>query len=217
MVGPRVGDGVGQIAVRRSPIACHRRGTPASSTTRTVRRMVPPSVPPHRTDDHTGVEILRWPEDHERRQELRRGARPRLLLLAPDTSPPPPEAGEDWVWTPVDERDLASRLRRLARPATASGRPFPMIDDDGVLRTPGRLLLVPPVEAALLRCLAEQPGRVRSREDLRRAAWGGAPRVERSLDSRVLSLRRRIRSHHLTIVAVRGQGFVLDVVPGDGP
>lgn len=170
---------------------------------------LPPETSRHPGVGGLGAEILRWPEDGERRRELQLQGHPRLLLLAPDAQPPPPEAGEDWAWSPIDERDLATRLRRLARPGDPSDGLTLHVDVDGVLRTSGRILPLPPVEAALLRCLAERPGRARSRAELHGAAWGGAPRATRSLDSRILSTRRRIRPLRLGIVAVRGQGFVL--------
>lgn len=155
------------------------------------------------------TEILRWPEDAERREAARREGRPRLLLLTPGTPPPAPEAGEDWAWSPIDERDLASRLRRLSAPTPPPAALDVHVDADGVLRTAGRLLPLPTTEAALLRCLSERPVGVRHREDLARAAWGGTERAHRSLDSRILSLRRRIAPLGLAIAAVRGQGFVL--------
>jgi DNA-binding winged helix-turn-helix (wHTH) protein len=67
-----------------------------------------------------------------------------------------------------------------------------------------------------MRCLGEPPIGVRRREDLALAAWGDARRVRRSLDSRILSLRRRIAPLGLSIATVRGEGFVLAYEERDG-
>lgn len=211
--------GGGQMADRISSTARHMGGTAGSPTIRTVPTVtLRPAARPSGGGRGPEVEILRWPEDGERREDARRVGRPRLLLLEPGTAPPPPEALEDWAWSPIDERDLASRLRRLSVSSPIPPVPDVTVDADGVLRTAGRIVPLPPIEAALMRSLSESPGSVRRREELARAAWGGEVRVRRSLDSRVLSLRRRIAPVGLGIVTVRGEGFVLvpsrDVEPG---
>lgn len=161
------------------------------------------------------VEILLWPDDADRREEARRTGRPRLLLLDPGTTPPGPDAGEDWAWSPVTERDLASRLQRLAALSSPIGAA--QIDDEGVLRFAGRTVRLPSIEAALMRCLTEPPHRLRTRQDLLAAGWTDAARGRRSLDSRVLHLRRRIEPLGLSVASVRGRGFAVVLVDVGGP
>jgi DNA-binding response OmpR family regulator len=163
------------------------------------------------------AEILQWPADAERREELRRAGIPRLLVLEAGEVPPVPDDDlEDWIWLPTDERDLFSRLRDLssrgARPTLAPGAIA--VGDDGTAWIAGRLLPLPPAEAAILRRLADPPERLCTREELHEAAWGDVPHQRRSLDSRVFVLRRRLAPHGLVILAVRGRGFVLTVPRG---
>lgn len=170
---------------------------------------VPPEGP--------GAVILRWPEDADLLAPLRAERRPRLLVLPVGATPPgAADELEDWLWLPADERDLYARLARLearARPVTLDA--VALVDD--VLRTPQGDVALPPVEAALVGVLLAAPRGVRSRAALAEAAWGDPSRVGRSLDSRVLTLRRRLAPVGLAVAAVRGQGFVLVVsAPPDG-
>lgn len=166
-----------------------------------------PIAPPAR-----GAEIVSWPTDDHRLADLRARGVPRLLVLEAGTLPPPVEDElEDWIWLPADERDLFARLRHLAarRPGRHLAPDSVAIADDGTTWIAGHRLHLPPAEAAILRCLAETPERLRTRDELTRAAWGDVPHRRRSLDSRVFVLRRRIEAHGLAIHAVRGRGFVL--------
>ena len=177
-------------------------------------RHAAPAPPPG-----AGAEILQWPADAARRDELRRTGVPRLLVLDAGEIPPPPmDDLEDWIWLPADERDLFSRLRDLAGrgAATALAPGTVTVGEDGMAWIAGHPLSLPPAEAGLLRCLADPPERLCTREELHEAAWGGVPHERRSLDSRIFVLRRRLAPHGLAIHAIRGRGFVLSV-PGRGP
>src|SRR3954466_11390447 len=60
------------------------------------------------------VVIVRWPAERERREQLRRGGRPRLLLLEDGAPPPDPDdCLEDWARAPIDEADLRARVAAL--------------------------------------------------------------------------------------------------------
>lgn len=62
------------------------------------------------------VELVCWPGEGARRDELRRAGRARLLLVAPDAAPPTVrEPIEDWIRVPADAREVDVRLLRLAR------------------------------------------------------------------------------------------------------
>jgi hypothetical protein len=158
------------------------------------------------------VEILRWPADADRREELRRHGHPRLLVLDPGAVPPARvDDREDWVWTPTDERDLFARLNRLglrARPRDLAPGDVVVGEDDvavvGELRVP-----LPPAEARILRVLADPPGRLRTRPALEEAVWAGRAHGARALDSRMFTLRARLVPVGLAIASIRGRGFVL--------
>jgi hypothetical protein len=81
------------------------------------------------------VVLVRWPDERERREELRRTGRPRLLLLD-DGSPAPTTVDtlEDWIRLPADELDVRARVQALELRAMGTGVSVPSLDEDGVLR-----------------------------------------------------------------------------------
>jgi hypothetical protein len=165
-----------------------------------------------------GAEILRWPADAARREELRLEGRPRLLVLDAGAQPPSPtDDREDWTWTPVDERDLFSRLQRLASLAAPDDVDLDdLVVRDGSACLAGLAVALPPLESRLLEVLLEPPRRVRSRDEVHQALWGDEPRVHRALDSRIFTLRRRLAPLGVTVVAVRRRGLTL-ARSHDGP
>src|SRR3954451_16776898 len=65
---------------------------------------------------HGPVELLHWPRDEALRRHLAADGTPRLLLVPPGAPTPVVRAAdEDWIRLPADERDVATRLRALAR------------------------------------------------------------------------------------------------------
>jgi DNA-binding response OmpR family regulator len=158
------------------------------------------------------AEILRWPADADRREELRRHGHPRLLVLDPGAVPPARvDDLEDWLWTPTDERDLFARLNRLTlrvRPRDLEPGDVVVTPDGDAVVGPLRVAL-PPAEARILAVLADPPGRVRSRTTLEQAVWAGRAHGPRALDSRMFTLRARLVPVGLAIHSIRGRGFLL--------
>jgi DNA-binding response OmpR family regulator len=100
-------------------------------------------------------------------------------------------------------------MHTLASHVVALDEPY--IDEFGVLHRGSQWVALPPVEERLAGELMRRAGFVVSRRALARAAWpGGAPK-ERSIDSRILLLRRRVSPLGVRIMTVRGQGFVLEI------
>jgi hypothetical protein len=65
-----------------------------------------------------GVELVSWPDEAARLDELRDRRLPRLLLVAADSAPPAVDDElEDWVRLPADPRDVEVRACRLAHVA----------------------------------------------------------------------------------------------------
>jgi DNA-binding winged helix-turn-helix (wHTH) protein len=164
-----------------------------------------------RPDARSRVELLQWPADADRREELRRDGRPRLLLVGPDVFPPAISELEDWVRLPADERDVYVRLQRLSHLAVAEplGPGDVVVDDHGLLSWRGGRVALPDTEAAMMRLLAEDPGRVVTRDQLMASAWPEGGRQAHSLDSRVFTLRKRLGRIGLVLDTVRNHGFRL--------
>ncbi len=167
-------------------------------------------------DPGPAVEILRWPVDAGRRQELLAQGRPCLWLLDRGELAPELEQTEDWARMPVEERDLHSRIQRLV--TRAGGRPTFQpgeieVDEDGLLTVGDQRVVVPHIEATILNRLGEVPGRVVGRTELVRLIWDDDRRNDRAIDSRVHTLRARIAPLGLTIHTIRGRGFLLAAEP----
>ena len=158
------------------------------------------------------VVLVRWPDEQDRREELRRSGRPRLLLI--DDSAPAPvtvDALEDWIRLPADDSDVRARVASLEQRAQASGSPTPTLDDDGVLRVNGRWVALPPVEARLTSALLGRFGAVVSRDALAKSGWPDGAPGRNALDVHVLRLRRRLDGVGLVIRTVRSRGYVLEL------
>jgi DNA-binding response OmpR family regulator len=159
------------------------------------------------------VVLVRWPDERDRREELRRSGQPRLLLLD-DGSPAPTtvDALEDWIRLPADEADVRARVQALELRAIGNGHApdVPTLDDDGVLRLDGQWVALPPVEGRLTSALLERWGAVVSRDALARAGWPEGAPGRNALDVHVLRLRRRLEPLGLVIRTVRSRGYLLE-------
>jgi DNA-binding response OmpR family regulator len=165
------------------------------------------------------VVLVRWPVEQERRDDLTREGRPRLLLLEDGVAPPAagPDDIEDWIRVPAGEADLRARVDGLRRRAEARLDPTPALDDDGVLRLDDRWVSLPPVEARLTAALLDRYGAVVSRDALARAGWPSGAPGRNALDVHVLRLRRRLTPLALAIRTVRSRGYLLErLVAEDG-
>lgn len=160
------------------------------------------------------VALVRWPDDEQKRRELRASNRPRLLLV--DQQAPAPVSGdplEDWIRLPADDRDLRARLDALTLRSGSGDDEFPVIDPDGLLRLGDQWVSLPPIEQRLATALIEKPSAVVSRDALAKAGWPGDVATRNALDVHMLRLRRRIEPLGLSIRTVRSRGYVLDIKP----
>jgi DNA-binding response OmpR family regulator len=163
------------------------------------------------------VVLVRWPAEAPRRQRLVDERRPRLLLVEGDVDPPEVlDCLEDWMRVPVDDAELAARMRSLTSRARAH-LPLdrPDLDQDGVLRRGTTWVSLPPVEARIAAALLERVGAVVSREALARAGWPDGAPGRNALDVHVLRLRRRLAPVGLVIRTVRSRGYLLEPAPSE--
>lgn len=160
-----------------------------------------------------GVELIRWPAEIGRRNELEASATPRILLVDPsEPAPITVDPNEDWIRLPADEGDLRARVEALSRRAARE----PTLDDDGLLRHGGSWTALPPIESRLVEILLERFGKVVSREMLLVRGWPTEQPKRNVLDVHVLRLRRRLEPLGLTISTVRKRGYILEA-DGSGP
>ncbi len=160
------------------------------------------------------VTLVRWPDEAERREQLRHLGHPRVLLLQGGSPPPTPvDDLEDWVRAPASEADLRARVEWLTRRLAARepGVVRPVLDGDGLLRTGQGWVPLPPVESRLAAALLDRFGAVVSRDTLSRAGWPAGAPGRNALDVHVLRLRRRLSPIGLAIRTVRSRGYVLEL------
>jgi DNA-binding response OmpR family regulator len=130
---------------------------------------------------------------------------------------------DDYVTKPFRMREVVARIQALlrrverARQMAAQGEPAIAINGLRLDRAARRVTVdggqvhLTPLEFDLLVALVEEPGTVRSREDLMREVWGWAEASgTRTLDSHIKSLRAKIGAHRVR--TVHGVGYAF----GDG-
>lgn len=156
--------------------------------------------------------LIQWPAERDRREELRRARRPRLLLVEHGSPPIPADDLEDWIRLPADELDVRVRVEALRR-RNGALLASPQLDGDGVLRVGSAWVALPPVEARLMAALLDRFGAVVGREALARAGWPRRSQGRNALDVHVLRLRRRTAPLGLAIRTVRSRGYLLERAP----
>jgi DNA-binding response OmpR family regulator len=134
---------------------------------------------------------------------------------------------DDYVSKPFGVREVIARIRAVMRrmqprtPATETGpdRYGDRLTIDrkaARVRLDGEEVALAPKEYDLLAFLTEEPGALMSREQIMEAVWDAnwfGP--TKTLDVHVAALRRKLAGV-ITIEAVRGVGFRLEIVNGDG-
>jgi DNA-binding response OmpR family regulator len=127
---------------------------------------------------------------------------------------------DDYVVKPFGFRELVARIRAVLRRTSAEGTPGPapqiVVGDlvvDQRTRTVtrgGQVVALSPKEFDLLVCLGEDPGAVRSREQLMHDVWDehwwGSTKT---LDVHIASLRKKLQAD--LIETVRSVGYRLKV------
>ncbi|MET0149033.1 MAG: winged helix-turn-helix domain-containing protein [Acidimicrobiales bacterium] len=179
------------------------------------------AAPAMRTDvDHRSsvIVILRWPEESDRRCDLAAAGIPRLLLVSPDSAPPPVWAvDEDWLSIDAPLEDRAHREATLRRRMDLVTSPAPppvttiVVDGDGLARRHGRWVALTELEVRLVRPLLAADGHCVSRADLLEAAWPGEERRDRAVDGAIRRLRTKLRPLGAQIHGITGVGYLLEV------
>ena len=168
------------------------------------------------SDRIDGVAVVRWPDERARAAELARMRVPRLLLVAPDATPPTAGNGAaddtlcDWVQEPVDERDLQARIVTLRSHASVAR---PILGDHGVVWRGPTWVALSPIEERLTAAFLARPGRVLSRRRLEQLGWPSGVPNSRAIDARIKVLRTRVAPIGVRIHTVRGQGYLAEIQP----
>lgn len=127
---------------------------------------------------------------------------------------------DDYVTKPFSPRELRSRIRAVLRRIEGEAEDIFRFGDVEIdfaraeLRRQGKPIELTPLEFKLLGVFVRNRGRVLSRDQLIRDAWGGQTFVtDRAVDGHIVCLRRKIEAdpaqpRHL--VSVRGLGYRLD-------
>ncbi|MFE5816326.1 response regulator transcription factor [Streptomyces sp. NPDC056479] len=133
---------------------------------------------------------------------------------------------DDYVSKPFGVREVIARIRAVMRrvqPRTPAAETGPDRYGDRLtvdrkaarVRLDGEEVGLAPKEYDLLAFLTEEPGALMSREQIMEAVWDAnwfGP--TKTLDVHVAALRRKLAGA-ITIEAVRGVGFRLEIVNGD--
>jgi two-component system alkaline phosphatase synthesis response regulator PhoP len=135
---------------------------------------------------------------------------------------------DDYLTKPFNPREVVARVRAVLRRVQGETSPPRvirvqelMIDPDGHrVEVGGRPIPVTPTEFALLRALAEQPGRALTRQQMIENGLGYTYEgLERTVDSHIKNLRRKLdeagEAAHL-VETVFGVGYRLVVGNGAG-
>ncbi|MEV6162650.1 uroporphyrinogen-III synthase [Streptomyces sp. NPDC052052] len=110
-------------------------------------------------------------------------------------------------------RTLEDALPARGRREVLSGAGVLVLQGNAVLVDGGPAVQLPPLLAAVLRTLAEQPGRVLSRAELLRRVWGTGRADEHAVEAAVARLRASLGGHARLIRTVPKRGYSLVAAP----
>ena len=172
---------------------------------------LPESQQPDSLPGFDGIELLRWPEQDLARRSLLRSGIPRLLVLSGSSQPPEDICfDEDWIRAPYRLADLQARVRRLAKSLNEQSTTELWLDEQRILHRGNRTVVLTAFEAVVAAALLERPGEIVTRSAIEQSLWSDQPAPgPRSVDAVVYRLRGHCRGLGLTIITVRGEGFML--------
>jgi DNA-binding response OmpR family regulator len=120
---------------------------------------------------------------------------------------------DDYMAKPFSPRELIARVRAILRRVEPESPPVLSLGDVVVDRraravtVDGEPIALRTLEFELLAALAEQPGRVVTRDELLERVWGTTfPGGTRTIDVHIAQLRKKLRRPDL-IATVRGSGY----------
>lgn len=126
---------------------------------------------------------------------------------------------DDFVVKPFSLPELLARIRAILRRTSPAigGRVLRIAGveldiDNGAVKRDGIDIRLSVIEFKILRYLMENPGKVRTREQIRNAVWGRESQIEiRAIDVRITRLRRRLNmdTRPDVIRTVRSVGYAL--------
>lgn len=123
---------------------------------------------------------------------------------------------DDYLVKPFSPKVLVARSKALLRRREKTEPletkilmgPFSMDQERKEVLLNSKALRLTETEFNLLRCLAERPGRVFSRDELLNRAWTeGTVVIDRTVDVHILSLRKKLGKYAGVIETVRGFGY----------
>ena len=128
------------------------------------------------------------------------------------------EGADDCIRAPHSAEEILASVRAMARRSCATSHAI--ITHEGLLFDPrnrvvkrdGRELLLTPKEYALLECLLHRRGSVVSLEEMNEIVWqGSVAEDEKTIESHILSLRRKVDRHDRVSVihVVQGKGYTI--------
>ncbi|MFE7617026.1 uroporphyrinogen-III synthase [Streptomyces sp. NPDC057496] len=120
-----------------------------------------------------------------------------------------PERGRLGAMVRTIETALPARGRREVR----TGASTLVLQGNAVLVDDGPPVQLPPLLAAVLRALAEQPGRVLSRAELLRRVWVTGRADEHAVEAAVARLRGALGAHARLVRTVPKRGYSLPAAP----
>ena len=155
------------------------------------------------------VVLVLWPDHASDLARLASSGVPRLLLVAPQASPP--EDGDclqDWIRLPADDQDVRARVVGLEHRAAKHRAPV-MVSEDGQLSYRGQSTWLSPTVRLLFQALADRFGSAVPLDTLIHQVWPSDPPSSSSIRVQIFRLRRSIAPLGLEVRNVQGKGYVL--------
>ena len=178
-----------------------------------AQRCEPASSPDEVEVEVAGVTLLRWPENHAKREALERAQRPRLLLVGQGVVPPPTcDDLEDWTRAAPGSAEVDARVAALSRRAQSrtrdiqlSGRRLHRGSSEVVLTATQCVIIAP-----LVRLSGQPIPRALVAEALTLSGTTPSPSAVRSL---LVRLDRAVTPLGLRVWLLSGDAVMLEVGP----